>query len=81
MLLAFPFVRLASAEDPKKEEVISPRADCLAATEPGLSDDERSRLRKNIAEGEKGLAVVRDFKVPVDVAPAMRFRAMKSKRP
>jgi hypothetical protein len=79
MLLALPLARLAAADDKKAEEAASPRADCFAATEPGLSDDEKARLRKSITEGEKSLAVIRDFKVPVDVAPATVFRAMKSK--
>jgi hypothetical protein len=79
MLLALPLARLAAADEKKPEEVVSPRADCLAATEAGLSDDEKARLRKSIAEGDKSLAVIRDFKVPVDVAPAVMFRAMKSR--
>jgi hypothetical protein len=77
MLLAWPLGALAVA-DGKKEA--SARAGCLAATEPGLSAEERTRLEKSIADGEKSLAVIRDFKLPPDVAPALRFQAMKSKR-
>ena len=76
MLLAMPLARLAAGD----EKEASPRARCLAATEPGLSTDERARLEKSIAEGEKSLAVIRDFKLPPDVAPSLRFQAMKSKR-
>ena len=76
MLLAWPLARLAAADE-KKET--SARAGCLAATEPGLSADERARLEKSIAGGEKSLAVIRDFELPPDVAPALRFRAMRSK--
>lgn len=77
MLLAWPLAALAAADE-KKES--SARAGCLAATEPGLSADERVRLEKSIADGEKSLAVIRDFKLPPDVAPSLRFQAMKSKR-
>jgi hypothetical protein len=76
MLLATPLARLAASD----EKEASPRARCLAATEPGLSTEERARLEKSIAEGEKSLAVIRDFKLPPDVAPSLRFQAMKSKR-
>ena len=76
MLLAMPLARLAAGD----EKAPSARARCLAATEPGLSTDERARLEKSIAEGEKSLAVVRDFKLPPDVAPSLRFQVMKSKR-
>lgn len=77
MVLAWPLAALAAADE-KKE--ISPRAGCLAATEPGLSAEERARLEKSIAEGEKSLAAIRDFRLPPDVAPSLRFQAMKSKR-
>jgi len=76
MLLAMPLARLAAGE----EKEASPRARCLAATEPGLSSDERTRLEKSIAEGEKSLTVIREFKLPPDVAPSLRFQAMKSKK-
>jgi len=77
MLLAVPLARLAAADE-KKEA--SPRAACFAATEPGLSTDERVRLAKSIADDEKALTVIRDFKLPPDVAPSLRFQAMKSKK-
>jgi len=77
MLLAWPLAALAAAGEKKDA---SARAGCLAATEPGLSADERTRLEKSIADGEKSLAVIRDFKLPPDVAPSLRFEAMKSKR-
>ena len=77
MLLAWPLAGLAAADEKK---TTSPRAGCLAATEPGLSADERERLEKSIADGEKSLAMIRDFKLPPDVAPSLRFQAMKSKR-
>jgi hypothetical protein len=77
MMLAWPLAALAGADE-KKE--LSPRAGCLAATEPGLSAEERARLEKNIAEGEKALAVIRGLKLPPEVAPSLRFQAMKSKR-
>jgi len=80
MLLALPLSPFAVADEKKEAESPSPRATCLAATEPGLSADERARLEKSIAGGEKALAVIRDFKLPADVAPSLRFQALKSKR-
>jgi hypothetical protein len=80
MLLALPLGALAGADERKDAEPASPRAACLAATETGLSAEEKARLEKSIAGGEKSLAVIRDFKLPADVAPALRFQAMKSKR-
>jgi hypothetical protein len=77
MLLALPLSAIAVADESKDAP---PRAGCLAATEPGLSADERARLERSIADGEKPLAVIRDFKLPPDVAPSLRFEAMKSKR-
>jgi hypothetical protein len=79
MLLALPLARLAAADEKKEAESPSPRAVCLAATERGLSSDERARLEKSLADGEKSLAVIRHFKLSADVAPALRFQAMKSK--
>ena len=76
-MLAWPLAALAAADE-KKET--SPRAGCLAATEPGLSAEERARLEKSIAEAEKSVGAIRDFKLPPDVAPSLRFQAMKSKR-
>jgi len=80
MLLALPLAPLAVADERKEAEPPSPRTACLAATEPGLSAEERARLEKSIAGGEKALAVIRDFKLPADVAPSLRFQALKSKR-
>lgn len=80
MLLALPLARVARAQETKEDPPPSARALCLAATETGLSADERARLEKSIAGGEKSLAVVRDFKLPAGVAPSLRFQAMKSKR-
>jgi hypothetical protein len=77
MLLALPLAGLAAPDDKKDA---SPRAACFVATEPGLSADERARLEKSLVDGEKALAVIRDFKLPPDVAPALRFQAMKSKK-
>jgi len=33
-----------------------------------------------VSPDEKSLAVIRDFKLPPDVAPSLRFQAMRSKR-
>ena len=80
LLLGLPFAAASLAEESKPEDKPSPQAECLAAHEPGLSAEETERLRKNIAAGEKSLAVIRAFKLPPDVAPSLRFVAMKSRR-
>lgn len=77
LLLGLPLAVGAAAAE-TKPELPSAQSDCLAAGEPGLSAEEKDRLRKNLGEGEKSLAVIRDFKLPPDVAPALRFAAMKS---
>ena len=76
LLLALPAVSLAASE----AEPASNAAECIAARHPALSADERQRLAKSVAEAEKSLAVVRDFKLPADATPALRFRALRSKR-
>ena len=40
-----------------------------------LSDAELADLKKDIQEGQKGLAKIREFKVPADIEPAFVFRA------
>ena len=81
ILLAVPALpALARGQGEKEPEKPSPTAEFIAAEEPGLSPAEREALRKSIAGFEKSLQVVRDFKLPPDVAPALRFAAQKSKR-
>jgi len=83
MLLAAPAAvrpQQKPAEKPDKPPAPSALAEFIAGNEAGLTPAERERLRKNIAETEQALAVIRDFKVPADVAPAVRFQALKSTR-
>lgn len=40
-----------------------------------LTDTELADLKKDIQEGQKGLAKIRDFKVRADIEPAFVFRA------
>jgi hypothetical protein len=75
MLLAAPAA--AALPQPPAPSAL---AEFIARDEAGLTPAERERLKKNVAETEQALAVVRDFKVPADVAPAVRFRALKSTR-
>ena len=70
MLLVLP----AAASAPP-----SPQAEFIAAQEAGLSAQEREALKKSISDFDKSLSEVRDFKLPPDVPPAIRFTAMKSK--
>jgi hypothetical protein len=58
----------------------SEAAEFLAAHEPGLSNEERDRLRKALVEQERALKTVRDFELPYDVAPALRFQALPSRK-
>lgn len=78
MLLALPAAVLPVGEP--REEKPSEQAEFIAAHEGGLTAEERERLKKSIADVEKPLAVIRDFKLPMDVAPSLRFRALKSNR-
>ena len=80
LLLALPLAATSAAEEKKPEEKLSPQAECLVAHETGLSPEETTRLRQNVASGQKALAVIRDFKLPADVAPSLRFVAMKSRK-
>jgi HEAT repeat protein len=68
-------VGAATTEDKPKSE-----AEFIAADEPGLSPEERERLKKALADTDKGLATIRRFKLETDVSPAFRFQAMKSAR-
>ena len=70
---------LEQSKDEKKDERPSPTAEFLAANEPGLTDEERARLKKVVTEGEASLKTIREFKVPPDVAPSFRFQPVKSK--
>ena len=81
ILLAVPalpsFARAQGDEEPEKP---SPTAECIAAQETALSDSERAALKKSITGFDKTVQVVRDFKVPADIPPAVRFTALKSPR-
>jgi hypothetical protein len=82
MLLAAPVAATLPQQKPQEQPAAKPSAlaEFLAAQEPGLSDAERERLKKNVTETEQALEVIRGFKLPPDVAPAVRFRALRSKR-
>jgi hypothetical protein len=78
LLLAVPAASLSArglgAETPSDE------VQFFASHEPGLSPEERERLQKGLADLEKSLKTVRDFTLSNDVSPALRFRAMPSRR-
>ena len=90
LILALPVAAPALARDgtdEKKPQDTSPsggkptpQAECIAAQETALSDTERATLKKSITGFDKAVQVVRDFRVPPDVAPAVRFSALKSRR-
>jgi hypothetical protein len=80
LLVALPAAPALARAEEKAAERASPLAEFLAAREPGLSAAEREALKKSVSGAEKGLQVIRDFALPPDVAPAVRFAALKSKR-
>lgn len=76
LLLALPAVlSLDETKQPPSE-----LSEFIASHEPGLSDEERERLRKGLASQDKALAVVRGFKLSRNVDPCLRFRPLRSKR-
>jgi hypothetical protein len=77
LLLTLPAVAPARGEEEKAKRP-SPEARFIAAQEPGLSTVEREALERSISRFEKSLSAVRDFKLPPDVPPAVRFAALKS---
>jgi hypothetical protein len=79
LFLALPAARLA-ASSLATDERPSPEADFIATHEPGLSAEERERLKKGLADQEKALKTVRDFPLPFDLPPALHFRPLPSKR-
>jgi len=80
LLVTIPAAATLAAEEKKAEKKPSDLAEFLAGREAGLSAEEKERLKTSVDEAEESLAVVRDFKLPPGVAPALRFSAMKSKR-
>ena len=79
LLLLLPAASALAAEE-AKPPAVSEADEFLAAHEAGLSGEERERLRKGLADQEKALALVRDFKLPPDVDPALRFSALRSSK-
>jgi len=80
ILVAAPFASTLGAHDADEKTPSSAEATFIASQETGLSAAERERLQKSITEGEKPLRVIREFKLPADVAPAFRFQPLKSRR-
>jgi hypothetical protein len=80
ILLTGPAAALASARPAAQPAAPSARAACLAASETTFTAVERDRLAKAIGGLEQSLKAIRDFKVPADADPAMRFQPMQSRR-
>lgn len=66
-----------AAPDPPK---LSEQGKFIAKNEAGLSGAERKRLRKQLPGFEGALRKLRDFELPDDVEPAVRFQALRSER-
>jgi hypothetical protein len=79
MLVSAPAAALAGPDE-KKDVQPSAEAEFLASREPGLTDEERARLKKNLTDGEAALKAIREFKLPADVAPSLRFQPLKARR-
>lgn len=78
LLLALPAAAALPAASQEQEKP-SVTAEFIAAQQAGLSLEERERLKKNIGGLEKALSAIRDFKIPGDVAPCLRFEALRSR--
>jgi hypothetical protein len=78
-LLTAPAAALASRDTAAQSAPPSPFAACVAATETTLSADERARLAKAIGSLEQSLKIIREFKVPADTDPAIRFSPLRSR--
>jgi len=78
LLLALPAAAALPA-GAQEQEKPSATAEFLAAQQAELSSEERERLKKNIGGLEKALAAIREFKLPFDVDPCLRFKARRSR--
>jgi hypothetical protein len=80
LLLAAPVLPLTAAAQSLAPAATSPFAACIAASETSLSSQDRIRLEKNIGSLEQALRAVRDFQLPADADPSLRFTPMRSPR-
>ena len=80
LLLALPAAGWALPLRAAETEKPSEAAEFLAKNEPGLSAEERERLRKALVDEEKPLKTVREYELSNDVPPALRFQALRSRR-
>jgi len=60
------------------EPKLSKAGEFVVDAEPGLSDAERLRLGKQLPGFEEALRKLRDFEIPDNVEPAVRFSALRS---
>jgi hypothetical protein len=79
MLLALPAAPALVHADEEKKDTTSPVAEFLVGQETGLSPAEQAALKKAVVGLEKSLKAIRDFKLPPDVAPSVRFDALRSR--
>jgi hypothetical protein len=70
----------ASALMQPEKRTLSRFATCVAASETTSSPEERARLETALGKIEESLKAIREFKLPLDTAPALRFAAIKSPR-
>ena len=81
LLLAAPALPAAAALAAQADPAPKPSAfaSCIAASETTLDADERARVEKALGGLEQSLKTIRDFKLPANADPTLRFSAMKSK--
>jgi hypothetical protein len=79
LLIALPMATLPVTRQTETEEP-SATAEFIASQAEGLSDEERAKLKENVTELEGALGAIRDFRLDADVAPCLRFQAIKSER-
>ena len=84
-LLGWKEARAAQAPEPSPTPEESPADSALgrflAREEEGLSGEERRRVRRQVAQLEKALKEIREFKVTNDVPPSGTFKALRTRRP
>ncbi len=67
--------RSRASVPPEEAQVDTLARLAIQGTSVRLTDAELADLKKGIEENLKGLAKIRDFKVPADAEPAFIFRA------
>jgi hypothetical protein len=79
MLLALSAAPALVHAGEEKKDATSPLAEFLAGQETGLSPAEQAALKKAVVGLEKSLEAIRNFELPPNAAPSVRFEALRSR--